>query len=80
MENKGRRFHKVGEFWTHFPDDLEDMIMALSEYGYSVCETLDGDMIIMKPDEYDEFPKEFEDNEDDDNWDGDGYKPTSYDQ
>lgn len=77
MENKGRRFHKVGEFWTYFPDDLEDMIMALSEYGYSICKTLDGDMIVMKPDEYDE---DFGDDEDDDNWDDDGYKPTNYDQ
>lgn len=77
MKNKGRKFYKVGEFWTHFPDDLEDMIMALSEYGYSICETLDGDMIVMKPDEYNE---DFGDDEDDDNWDDDGYKPTNYDQ
>lgn len=72
MNESGQRFHKVGEFWTYFPDDLEDMIMALSEYGYSICKTLDGDMIVMKPDEYDE--EDFDDDDDDEYYDG--YRPS----
>ena len=55
MNEKGQRFHKIGEFWTHFPDDLEDIIDLLEAGGYSVCETLQGDQIIMKADTYSEI-------------------------
>lgn len=74
MEDKGRRFHKVGEFWTHFQDDLEDIIDLLETGGYSVCETLQGDQIIMKADTYPEIDIECIDDDDDDY--PDGYRPS----
>ena len=77
----GQRYHKIGEFWTHFPDDLEDLIEILNNAGYSVCETMSGDMAIMKEDTYTEIDEDMFNNdndEDDDGWtinDG-GYNPT----
>lgn len=77
----GQRYHKIGEFWVHFPDDLEDIIAVLNNAGYSVCETMSGDMAIMKEDTYTEIDEDMfnnEDDEDDDGWtinDG-GYNPT----
>lgn len=76
MDNNGQRYHKVGEFWAHFPDDLDDIIDLLSEGGYSVCETLDGDMIIMKPETYPDFEFNDGDDEDEEDWNG-GYRPSS---
>lgn len=78
MEDKGRRYHKVGEFYTHFPDDSDGIIEALNANGYEVCETLEGGMIIMKEGEYTEIdemmPPGYEDDDDDEYYDG--YRPS----
>lgn len=69
----GKKYHQVGMFFTHFMDDLSGVTDALIAGGYSVCQTLDGDMIIMKQGDYDEDDEDEEDDDDDDNnhW---GYK------
>ena len=53
MEDEDR-FHQVGKFFTHFGEDLQNIIEALNDAGYKVCETLDGDMIIMASGVYDD--------------------------
>ena len=73
-------FHQVGKFFTHFPGDLENIIEILNDNGYGVCETMDGDMIIMKAGEYneDELPPELRcDDDDDDDFDDDYGDMTS---
>lgn len=70
--NEENRWHKVGEFWVHFPDDLQEISQILIDNGYGICESLDGDIIIMKPDSYDE--EDFDDDEDDIT--PDGYHPS----
>lgn len=78
MNESGQRFHKVGEFFTHFPDDLENIIDLLEAGGYSVCETITGDQVIMKPETYTELENiEFmDDNDDDDDCYPDGYRTS----
>ena len=77
MNESGQRFHKVGEFFTHFPDDLENIIDLLEAGGYSVCETITGDQVIMKPETYTELENiEFMDDNDDDDCYPDGYRPS----
>lgn len=75
MNERGQRFHKVGEFWVHFPDDLEDIIDCLEAGGYSVCETMQGDHVIMKADTYTEIEDIEYIDDDDDNY-PDGYRPS----
>lgn len=68
------KYHKIGEFWVHFPDDLEEITDLLQSNGYIICETMDGDMVIMKPDGYPEMPFP-DDGDEEDDW-GDGYHPS----
>lgn len=66
------RWHKVGEFWALFPDVLQEISQILIDNGYGICESLDGDIVIMKPNSYDEE----EGYEDDDDEYYDGYRPS----
>lgn len=66
-DNNETGYHKIGEFYTHLLSDLEGVVDALRAGGYEVCRTLDGDMLIMKPGDYDdEFMHEFLHGDDDD--------------
>lgn len=54
FEGEPYEFHQVGKFYTHFLSDLDGVTAALIAGGYRVCKTLDGDMIIMAPNDYDD--------------------------
>jgi len=77
FEGEPYEFHQVGKFYTHFLSDLDGVTAALIAGGYRVCKTLDGDMIIMAPNDYDDedFNIVFHDmlgiDDDDDGDDGD---------
>ena len=75
MDEEDKIYHQVGQFFVHFPSDLTNIIDLLNENGYGVCETLNGDMIIMKSGEYDddEIAREMGCEDDDDGFDDDDY-------
>ena len=76
MYNNDNIYRKVGEFWTHFQFDMDKITAALTEAGYGVCKTLQGDMIIMAPGDYSEedFEEFTEDDDDDDDGDTFNFK------
>lgn len=73
-DNEDNIYHKVGEFWTHFQEDMDAITDALIEAGYGVCKTINGDMIIMSKGNYDEADiarfngEDDDDDNDDDRW------------
>ncbi len=72
-ENEETGYHQIGQFYTHLLSDLEGVIDALRAGGYEVCRTLSGDMIIMKPGDFDDdFMCELLNDDDDDDMPGGG--------
>ena len=65
MENDNEEvYHQVGEYWTHFQEDMDNITRILTDSGYRVCKTMTGNMIIMSSGDYDDDI--FDDDDDDD--------------
>lgn len=69
-DNNDHEFHQVGQFFTHFHEDMDKISEALFNAGYYICRTIHGDMIIMRRGNYDE-EEVFELDSDFDNFDDD---------
>lgn len=53
MFDSDKCFHQVGLFVAHFKADFENISAALQNAGYSICQTLNGDVAIMAEGQYD---------------------------